>query len=297
MRLRLKSPHKLAAIALLVGALLLSAIPSHAEPALWMVKGPHATVYLFGSVHALKKDEPWRSPKIDAAIQQCAALWLEVPDVDDVKTLQPLILQLGLDQQHPLSTKLTKDQLDKLDKVAKSAGIPGGEAMLDPLKPWLAAVTLSTAPMVQAGFDIQSGVEEILKPEFDKAGKPVKGFETADQQIHFFADLSEKEQLDYLISGLDDADQAADKFRQIVTAWYAGDETKLDTLFSAEFRDKYPILYQILIVKRNQSFAAQIDTLLKADGTSFIAVGAGHLVGKDGVPALLEKMGYKVVRQ
>jgi uncharacterized protein YbaP (TraB family) len=292
----MQSKRRIAVVGLLLSALLLSASTSLAEPALWVVKGPHATVYLFGSVHALKKDEPWRSPKIDAAIQQSGSLWLEVPDLDDEKALQPLVLQLGLDQDHPLSSKLTKEQVAQLDKIAKSVGFPG-EAALEPLKPWLAAVTLSTAPMVQAGFDIHSGVEEVLKPEFDKAGKPVKGFETAEQQLHFLADLPDKEQLEYLTSDLDNFDQAADKFRQIVAAWYAGDEAKLDNLFSAEFRDKYPNLYQILIVKRNQSFASQIDGILKGDGTVFVAVGAGHLVGKDSVPAMLEKMGYKVVRQ
>jgi uncharacterized protein YbaP (TraB family) len=150
---------------------------------------------------------------------------------------------------------------------------------------------------MKAGFDLKSGVEEVLKPEFAKAGKPVKGFETAEQQMHFFADLPEKEQLEYLASDMDNFDQSADKFRKIVAAWYAGDESTLDQLFSSEFRDKYANLYQILIVKRNQDFATQIDGLLKGDGTVFVTVGAGHLVGKDGVPALLEKMGYKVVRQ
>ena len=71
----------------------------------------------------------------------------------------------------------------------------------------------------------------------------------------------------------------------------------MDKILSAELRDKYPDLYQTLIVHRNEGFASQIQTLLKGDGTVFVAVGAGHLVGKDGVPALLEKQGYKVARQ
>jgi uncharacterized protein YbaP (TraB family) len=285
------------AVVAVVVALPLMARTAQAEPALWMVKGPHATVYLFGSVHALKKDQPWRSPKIDAAIQQSGSLWLEIPNVDDVKAMQPLIMQLGVDQEHPLSSKLTKEQVALLDKIAKGMDIPGGETALEPLKPWLAAVTLSAAPMMKAGFDLHSGVEEVLQPEFEKAGKPVKGFETAGQQLHFFADLPEKEQLNYLTSEMNDFDNAADTFKKTVDAWYAGDETALDQLFSAEFRDKYPTLYQILLVKRNQDFTAQIDGLLKGDGTAFVAIGAGHLVGRDSVPVMLEKMGYKVVRQ
>ena len=39
-----------------------------AHPALWVVKGPHATVYLFGSAHLLTKDRAWRTPQFDAAL-------------------------------------------------------------------------------------------------------------------------------------------------------------------------------------------------------------------------------------
>lgn len=266
-----------------------------AEPALWVVKGPHATVYLFGTIHALQPDHPWQSAKIDAAIKESRTLWLEIPNFDDSASMQPLILQLGMDPAHPLSSKLTPDQIGKLNKAA--AALPGGEAMLESMKPWLAGMMLSLAPVLQAGYDPDSGVEFVLKPEFTKDNKPVKGFETADQQIHYFADMPDKAQIDFLSSELDDADTAVDKFKQLISAWYAGDVEKLDDLNNADFRDKYPGLFQTLVVKRNQNFATQIEAMLKGNDVSFVAVGAGHLVGKDGVPAMLEKQGYKVVRQ
>jgi uncharacterized protein YbaP (TraB family) len=268
-----------------------------AEPAIWVVKGQHSTVYLFGTIHALQKDQSWHSAKIDAAIKDSGTLWLEVPNVDDTASMQPLILQMGMDPAHPLSTKLTPDQLAKLDKAATDAGLPGGEATLEPLKPWLAALTVSLAPILKAGFDPNSGVELELKPEFVKADKPVKGFETAEQQIHYFADMPEKAQVDYLISEISDLDTAVDKFKKMVAAWYAGDLAAMDQLNNAEFRDKYPDLFQTLVVKRNQNFTSQIETMIKGEGVSFVAIGAGHMVGKDGVPAMLEKDGYKVVRE
>ena len=288
---------KLVVVVLIVAALFCGATMAQGEPALWVVKGPHATVYLFGTVHVLKKDEPWRSQKIDAAIKQSGSLWLEIPNVDDPQSMQPIIMQLGLDQAHPLSTKLTKEQVAKLDQIAKSIGMPMGEGSLEPLKPWLAAITVSVAPIMLAGYDPNSGVESVLKPEFDKAGKPVHGFETAEQQIHYFADLSEKAQVDYLASELDDYDGSVDKFKKIVTGWYAGDEKGLDDMLSSEMRDKHPDLYELLIVKRNEGFVKQIQELLKGDGSAFVAIGAGHLVGKDGVPEMLKKLGYKVAKE
>jgi uncharacterized protein YbaP (TraB family) len=287
---------RLVSLVLFLSALFVPAL-AHAEPAIWVVKGPHATVYLFGTIHALQKGDVWHSPKIDAAIQQSQTLWLEIPNVDEAASMQPLIMQLGTDQAHPLSTKLTPDQMAKLTKAANSVGLPGGEAMFETFKPWLAAITLSIAPLMQAGYDPSTGVEIELKPEFVKANKPVKGFETAEQQMHYFADMPEKVQIDFLSSELDDFDTAIDKFKQMLAAWSAGDTDALDKLNNADFRDKYPDLFQILVVKRNQKFTAQIQDLLKGDGVSFVAIGAGHLVGKDGVPAMLEKQGYKVTRE
>jgi uncharacterized protein YbaP (TraB family) len=272
-------------------------IPAHAEPALWMIKGPHSTVYLFGSVHVLQKDRPWRSPKIDAAIKKSDALWLEVTDADDAKAMQPLIAELGVDMAHPLSTKLTKDQVAALDAVAKKAGVPGGESAMEPLRPWTAALTISMAPMMQAGYDPSSGVEQVLKPEFTGPGKSLHGLETASQQFHFFADLPEKQEVEYLESVVGDFDKATEQFKKMVDAWYGGDVAGLNEMFNGEFRDKYPDLYKTLVVQRNQSWVPKIEELLNGNGTSFVAVGAGHLVGPDGVPALLEKAGYKVERQ
>ena len=286
---------RLTPVLILLCALAVGALHASAEPAIWVVKGPHATVYLFGTIHALDKNHPWHSAKVSAAIQQSQSLWLEVPNVDDAASMQPLIMQLGLDMAHPLSSKLTPDQMTKLNKAA--TGLPGGSGMLEMMKPWLAGMMLSLAPVMQAGYDPNTGVELELKPEFAKANKPVKGFETMEQQIHYFADMSDKAQLDFLVSELDDADSAVDKFKELVAAWYSGDVAKLDALNNADFRDKYPDLFQLLLVKRNQNFTTQIQELLKGDGVIFVAVGAGHLVGKDGVPAMLEKQGYKVTRE
>jgi uncharacterized protein YbaP (TraB family) len=291
----MKHSRRLTAVVIVVCALVAGAGHAAAEPAIWVVKGPHATVYLFGTIHALAKDQPWRSAKIDAAIQQSQTLWLEVPNVEDAAAIQPLMMQFGFDAAHPLSSKLTPDQLAKLNKAA--AVLPGGESILELTKPWLAAVMISVAPVLQAGYDPESGVEFALKPEFTKANKEVKGFETAEQQIHYFADMSDKAQLDFLVSEIDDADSATSQFKQLITAWYAGDVGTIEALDNAELRDKHPDLFQILVVKRNQNFAMQIQELLKGDGVSFVAIGAGHLVGKDGVPAMLEKAGYKVIRE
>ncbi len=210
--------HRIATVAVALAMLLASAALAVAEPALWVVKGPHATVYLFGTVHILPKNITWRAPKIDTAMANSKELWLEIPNADDAAALQPLAKEFGLDAAHPLSTKLSKEQLAHLDAVARHAGIPAGEAALEPFRPWRAAVSLSMAPLIQAGWDPSSGVELTLKPEFVKAGKPIRGLETIEQQLHFFADLPQKTEVAYLDTSLDDFDAGVARFQRVVDA-------------------------------------------------------------------------------
>ena len=124
-----------------------------ANPALWQVKGVHGSVYLFGTVHVMKKEIQWETPKIKDALKASDTLYLEITDVDmaSVQKVQPLIMQLGLDPDHPLSTKLTKEDITALDEAIKKMGLPG-EAAIEPMRPWLVYLTLSVLPATQAGY-------------------------------------------------------------------------------------------------------------------------------------------------
>ena len=154
-------------------ALSVLAFPALAEPALWAATQGGATVYLFGTVHALKPETQWETPKIAKAFAESRELWLEADDADP-KTMQPIVAELGLDRAHPLSSKVAPADLPRLDAAAKSAGLPG-EAALEPMQPWLAALTLAALPIVQAGYDPAKGVDNVLKAKAAAAGKPVHG--------------------------------------------------------------------------------------------------------------------------
>lgn len=289
----LRRPLTCALLGLGVSALLASA--AVAEPALWKAQGPRATVYLFGTVHVLKPDTVWRSPKIDAAFQASRSLTEEVVDADDPAAAQPLIQKYGSDPAHPLSSKLDAAGRAKLAAVIAPYGLT--PAQLEPLRPWLASLTLSILPLARAGYDPKSGVDVKLKALAAEQHKPLEGFETLAQQIHFFADLPQALETDYLLDTLDEASKGTRELDDLVAAWSAGDVDRIGALLNADMREKYPELYRILLVQRNAAFARQIETLLKGEGTYFVAVGAAHLAGGDSVLADLARDGVKVERQ
>ena len=280
-----------------IGALALVAGPAAAEPALWKVQGQGgSTVYLFGTVHVLRKDTVWRSPKIDAAFARSQDLWLEITD-DEPGKVQDLLESLGIDRAHPLSTKAPAKDMARLPGVAETLGAKGGEGMFEPMQPWFAALTITLAPIVAAGFDPQSGVDRTLKAQAIAAGKPLKAFETGESQLHFLADLPNAVQVEYLENALDDFDKGPAKLGAMVANWRDGDVDALAASELADMRKDQPEIYRTLLVDRNRRWAAAIVERLKQPGVSFVAVGAAHLAGPDSVLAMLAARGVTVHRE
>lgn len=273
----------LAALAILTASAV-AAFPAAADPALWVVRDEDSTIYLLGTVHVLRPDTVWRSPAIDRAMAEADALWIEV-EADDPAAMKPLVRKYGLDPANPLSGKLTPEQKARLDAAAAGMGASG--AALEPLRPWLAGLTLSIGPLVKAGYDPASGVESRLKAAARDAGKPIRTLETLEQQIGFFANLPPAVELAFLLSALDEMDSGPAMLDALVAAWSAGDMEALNELMVSEMAADYPELYQALLVRRNKDWAGQIQTLLGGKGVSVIAVGAAHLVGDDSVQAQL----------
>ena len=263
-------------------------------PALWVIRDADSTIYLFGTVHVLRPTTAWGSDRVDAAFDSAARLILEVANPDDQAAAMPLIQQYGISPETPLSSLLTADELMALDTAARAMGLTG--AQMDPLRPWLAALTLSVAPLTRAGYDPKSGVDLLLKARAEAAGKPVTGFETIDEQIRILAGFPEAGQLDFLRSTLDDFEGATVELDKLVTAWAAGDVEAIETVGVEPMRDASELMYQSLLVNRNANWAGQIQTLLEGSGTVFIAVGAAHLAGDDSVQVQLAHRGVTVER-
>ncbi len=261
-------------------------------PALWVVKDADSTLYLFGSVHVLRPTTGWASPRVEAAFDSASDIWFEISNPDDQAAIMPLIQQHGLSPETPLSSRLTPEENAELDAAAQAMG--ASAAQLQPMKPWLAALSLSVAPLIKAGYDPKSGVELVLKARAEAAGKPIHGFETIDKQIGILAGLPDDVQLVFLRETLKDYENAATKLDEMVEAWARGDVATLDRVTITEMKEASPALYQSVLVDRNTDWANQIQTMLEGSGTAFIAVGAAHLTGDDSVQAILQKRGVTV---
>ena len=94
-------------------------------------------------------------------------------------------------------------------------------------------------------------------------------------------------------SGLKDLRDVSAEIQPMVDAWGTGDQEKLGVLVNGDL-DEFPAARKALLEDRNARWLPQIEAMLGETHTFFITVGAGHLIGPQGVPALLRKAGYKV---
>lgn len=265
--------------------------PVLAKPALWAIKDKDSTIYLFGTIHVLKPTTEWSSPRIAEAFKAADDVVMEIEQPEGAAPVQDLMTRYGVDQTAPLSSKLNPEAYAKLATALKGLGLP--PESLETMRPWRAALTVSLTPLLRAGYDPESGVEKLLTAQAKAAGKPISAFETLEQQVRFFADMSQDQEVHLLESTLDEIDEGPAEIDALVAGWAAGDQTELERQMVDGLRKDYPDVYKLLLVDRNKVWAGQLKTKLAGSGVSFVAVGAGHLAGPDSLQVQLAKLGIK----
>jgi uncharacterized protein YbaP (TraB family) len=291
---------------LLLGAALLALVaagacadthrPHAVSPALFVMRGAHATIYLFGTVHVRPRGADWGGPNAHRALAAASDVWTEIemtPQSDAEG--QAIVERLGsAPPDHPLSSLLTPAQNARLTALERQLGVD--PRALETMQPWRASLVLTFLPIARAGYDPQSGVDRDIDAYGDAHGKHMHGFETIDQQIELLANLGPDLQRQMLLESIDEADEGPRMIAQMTNAWERGDLPALERAVIADMRHDYPQLYQVLFKQRNDAFVAALAQHMRGTGTEFVAVGAGHLLGPDGLIAQLRARGFNVQR-
>lgn len=265
-------------------------------PLLYVVRDADSTMYLYGTVHVRPRGADWGNDRVRAAIDESSEVWTELmmtPEAD--QQTQVLAMRLGAAEPgRPLSSWLTPEENASLNAVTTRLGIPQGA--LEGYRPWLAALTLTLAPLMQAGYDPASGVDRSIDVYSDNAGKTMRALETPEQQLTFFATLSPEAQREMLREAIHESESITTMIGEMSTAWEQGDERALERTVIDDTRVEYPELYQMLFVDRNNAWMTELTREMEGSGVDFIAVGAGHIIGSDGLVAQFRARGYRVER-
>ncbi len=280
---------------LLAGALFAGAASarSPAEQGLvWELRGPHNTIYLAGSMHLLRPDAADLPAPVQRAYRDSSELVMEI-DLDDLDPQAGAMFTATHGTYGPgqsLRAALGEARFARVLEEGTKLGIPS--AALDRLEPWVVALLLSVAQMNAAGLDTSAGVEQQLQALAQTDGKPIAGLETLDFQLSIFDDLPPEQQAKFLELTLAEGEQMQDELDAITAAWREGRAADLESLLLGEYA-KFPELYDALVYRRNRNWIPKIRALGERDGNVLVVVGALHLVGEQGVIAMLEQAGFK----
>lgn len=261
------------------------------HPGLWRVSGKHCTVYLFGSVHILSPALAWRDDRVDAAIRAADTYYFEAPL--DSNAMKDFIASKGsLAAGQSLYAMLPPESQKDLTDDLATLGVP--EAGIDMRRPWLATIAMMGMKMAKTNRAPPTGVDIQLLQEATSRGKPLRYFETMEQQVALMVPNDPKVELESFEVFLKDFQKETTQSDDLTAAWMSGDEDRLAKLLMRGFA-QHPIARKALFDDRNKAWLATLEGVLDNEsGTFLVTVGAGHLLTERGVPALLARAGYKV---
>lgn len=263
---------------------------TQARPALWVVEDSAggSKGWLFGTIHALPDGVSWRTPVLDRALSQAGLLVVEVRDLDPEK-LATQFERLARDNPGPpLLARLAPPARRQLVELIERED--ADVRRLDDLETWAAAVALA-----QLGSEVKprNGVDKALLAQFE--GRPVHELEGAADQLAIFDALSERDQRAMLAAVVAEQERSDTDAEALARAWMAGDTARMERLARLGLLAD-PAIYEALLAKRNRAWKEAIVSLIDRGGRPLVAVGGAHMLGPDGLPALLAADGYTVRR-
>jgi hypothetical protein len=270
-----------------------ASIESAANNFLWKAtKGP-GSLYLIGSVHLLTKDYYPLSPALDRAFKDSDLLVEEVDMGEMVATENQLQMVMTgmLPAGQSLDTVVSPATLAAVNKRFDTLGMP--IEPLKRLKPWLLSLTLLGLEWQKAGFEADLGLDKHFYDQARSDAKQVQGLETVAFQVSRFDGMTLEEQDRLLAETLKELDTQQTAVTALADAWKAGDVPTVERFVLQDLRSE-PRLYQRMLVDRNRDWLPKLEALFARRGRAFVVVGAAHLVGPDGLLAMLRARGYTV---
>jgi hypothetical protein len=260
---------------------------------LWEVETTSSKIFLLGSLHVLKSSAYPLAGEIDRAYAASQRLVFET---DIGAMMEPAILtkmmELGLyPEGQDLFQNISETTRESLEKKLQELGLP--PASFARFKPWFLAVTLTTMELQRLGFNPLYGIDLHFYTKAKADEKELVYLETVEYQLSLLGKMNEQDQNSFLTQTLKDLEISAQLADDMMAAWQNGEADDLYELLFKSFED-HPGIEDRLLTRRNEDWLPQIEKLLQEPKITLVIVGAGHLIGPQGLVELLKQKGYEV---
>lgn len=261
--------------------------PMKESSLLWKIEGPNIPKgsYLFGTMHMIEKEYFIFPDKLEKIVKKSEQLVMELAGLPSQKEAMKYVLL----PEGTFFDYFTKEQTDSILIWAKKEfkmDEAAFRATMSKMKPFVVVQMATQLQLMGKTESYEMTLEEIAKTN----KLTISGLETIEQQMSFFDDLSKEQQAEMVMEGIRDSEKAIQSMKEMEVLYQGQNVDSLYLMIqgeggvisteSADFLDK-----------RNAAWVPKIEELIK-EKRCFIAVGAGHLGGPNGVIRLLEQKGY-----
>jgi hypothetical protein len=274
------------------------------KPLLWKVEGNslEKASYLFGTIHLTTPRIEKLHPAAEKAFDTSDTVATEM-SMDPEAMLASTMLMMRKDGS-TLSGAIGDELAGKLDATLKGINPALDAAIMEPMKTWAVAAAVTLLPYQLEG---RKALDQLIWQRAKDADKQAIGLETMKEQVAAFEVLNEAEQVVFLKSTLENFAKNDRLLREMIADYEKGDAEAINQAFIKSIRDLGENdreravgekLLKSIMIGRDRTMAETIDAMLRKDSSKsyFIAVGAGHLIGENGIRAHLEKKGWKINR-
>jgi uncharacterized protein len=258
----------------------------------WTIERAGQTGWLVGSLHLMTPDAYPLPPFLESAFLSAQVL-VEEADPDELKAPEAaaeLVRRAFYPAGQSLEKHLSADTYRTIVERASKVGLPA-EAV-QRMRPWMLAITLAAVEMQSAGFDPALGLDRHFRDRAIGMGKPLQTLEASLEQVSILESLGAALQESLVVETLKGTETEISQIRTLMAAWKGGDAAGLERILLDGTKES-PQIYQALFVDRNKRWVPKIEACL-AKARCMVVVGAGHMVGPDGLIDLLSKRGYTV---
>lgn len=263
----------------------------HAQPRtslLWKISGnglKHPS-YIYGTIHSYDKRAFTFDKLVSSYIKKCDVFGMEIK-LDELDPFS-LIGQLQMPGDTTLGMLVADSDYKKLELVIRDS-FHFELAMFSQIKPMFLMGLIETQ---QTDSDFADFLDEYLMKKAKTANKELIGIETVEEQLHAIDLVPLKEQAKMLIDETLRPDSSELDLGDLLDVYAKGD---LDSLYGYYKHGELSNTFnKALVIDRNHRMAERIDSIAHRKSI-FVAVGALHLPGEEGVLNLLRKRGYEIM--
>lgn len=250
--------------------------------------GGRHTSYVLGTMHTAEPEMLDTLAGLAEALGRATVVYGEV-DASDME-LSPAAMACAIaPSDSTLQRLLSPAALDSVCRYVSSFGVDGAETVtvLGKLKPAMLDAFLEVR---RSGASTDMSPDIALQQRAKALGKEVRALETAEQQAHMLLDLPISEQLEALMKSVRAPEAAQVASDSLVAAYRRQDLEAISGMLGREMKQAYA---ERLLYARNRTWAAALVPEMRRCSV-LVAVGAGHLVGPEGLLAMLRSAGFDV---